>query len=159
MVKDSFLRTTFSYFPQLLHTKQQSPQLKKTHFCSLFHLTLFPQKQLFETVLTFPAKQFQNLSSGNFFHGTREENNRIPCEKRRKNRVLLHFVQKMGREYPDPLCPQVPIRHNRSLCSLLFRLKLDSFGNLPEKNIDAFRKKFSENFVEEKRLLTSDSIF
>ena len=67
MVKDSFLRATFSYFPQFLHTKQQSPQLKKTHFCSLFHLTLFLQKQLSETVLTFPAKQFQNLSSGNFF--------------------------------------------------------------------------------------------
>ena len=36
---------------------------------------------------------------------------------------------KMGMEYPEPLCSQVPIRHNRSRCSLLFRLKLDSFGN------------------------------
>lgn len=61
--------------------------------------------------------------------------------------------------YPEPLCSQVPIRHNRSRCSLLFRLKLDSFGNPSEKNIDAFRKKFSENFVEEKRLVTSGSMF
>ena len=45
-------------------------------------------------------------------------------------------------EYPEPLCSQVPIRHNRSRCSLLFRLKLDSFGNPSEKNTDAFRKSF-----------------
>ena len=58
------------------------------------------------------------------------------------NLILLHFVQKKEREYPDPLCSQVPIRHNRSRCSLLFRLKLASFGNPSEKNVDGFRKKF-----------------
>ena len=65
--------------------------------------------------------------------------------------LIRNFCGWLTGDTPEPAASQAPIRHNRSLRSLLFRLRLDSFGN-PAENIFVLTEKifFRINFCRKK---------